>query len=213
MHSWKSRLSIILLVSGAVVAFGVGLRPFGELRTEPTDAPSQASDHPADASSGARVYHVGGSYPAYEIEDLLSMTDAVAVIVPTGDPTIHWNSKDDRAWGIEEIGSNAHILSDQIVVAKRTVVGSLPSGEFVLRGLGGTVDDVTMEYDHEPQLESDQEYLALLRFGQFPTKEGSEGSWVLVSQAHGLFTQSDGGGWVNITGLRLAEEQVAEFAR
>jgi hypothetical protein len=141
------------------------------------------------------------------------MADAVAVIVPAGAPNIHWNSKDNGEWGIEEIGLRAHILRDQIVVAKRTVVGSLPSGEFVLRGLGGTVDDVTIEYDYEPQLESDQEYLALLRFGHFPTREGSEGSWVLVSQAHGLFTQSDGGSWVNATGLRLAEEQVAEFTR
>ncbi|HVM29912.1 MAG TPA: hypothetical protein VM305_03985 [Candidatus Limnocylindrales bacterium] len=161
---------------------------------------------PGSVPPAGTIVHVGGSRPTYDVADLVARADAVAIIEPIKGVHVHWNSVDNRPWAEDAMGVKSHILRDQTVKVVRGLFGPLPDEQFLLRGFGGTVDDVTLVYEEEPDLEAGQIYLAFLRRGELRFREGSEESWVLLAQGHGLFTTRDGQRWSNIVGLTVDQE-------
>lgn len=160
-----------------------------------------------DTVGSPRYFHVDGTIPEFDAADLVTLADAIAVIEPIGTSREHWNSADNTPWALEDVGLRSHILRDQDVTVDATVKGSVP-GSFVLRGFGGTVRDISVEYDDEPTLEAGHRYLAFLRNGDIPTRDGVESSWFLLYQQHGLFTLDQDGVWVNPAGFRINEDEI-----
>ncbi len=152
-------------------------------------------------------YRLSGSYPEYSVEDLLALTDAVAIVTPKGDPTVHWNSADNTPWALGDVGRRSFIYADQPVSVERLLSGELP-GELVVRSVGGIVGDYELEFEEAPVWDRNVQVLVLLRSEKTPTKEGVEVAWTVVRSGHGVFTQSSDGLWKNPLDISIAEEDV-----
>ncbi len=159
-------------------------------------------------SAAGTVVHVGGSRPSYDLADLAARADAVAIIAPMKDVNVHWNSADNKAWADDGMGVKSHILRDQTVRVVTKVFGPLIEDQFLLRGFGGTVGDVTLVYEEEPELAEGHVYIAFLRRGDLRFREGSEESWVLLAQGHGLFAATDDDKWSNLVGLTIDQDDL-----
>ncbi len=192
----------LLATVATVLALGVGYVWSRELEPLDTARPRQPS---------AQIIRVAGVYPEYTREDLAAQSDAVAIIQALGDPRVHWNSADNTPWALDQVGLRSHIVRDQEMVVDEVLSGSVP-GTLVLRGFGGTVGDVTVEYEEEPTLVAGQRYLAFLRSVDLPTRDGFEKSWILVFQQNGLFTLEPDGSWKNPAALRITQEEAQEVA-
>lgn len=152
-----------------------------------------------------RLIRVGGTLGEYDLAELLERADAVAVVSAKGAPSVHWNSADNAEWASDRIGIQSHIYSDQTVEVLRVLTGALSGPEIVVRGVGGRVGDVMVEYDAAVEWTIGGPQLVFLRLEATPTREGVEQLWTVVWLEHGVFAPEGEGIWRNPIGLTADE--------
>lgn len=153
----------------------------------------------------ATVITVDGIRPEWTPADLLAEADAIAIVEPTGQMDVHWNSADRRQWGPGSGARVPWIYRDDRMRLVRTFRGSLPE-VFDLRGVGGTVGDVHMDYVDQPDWQVGQRYLVLLEQEDTPTKEGFERMWSVFQMELGTFVPDGPGRWRNVDSSAVLEE-------
>ena len=146
---------------------------------------------------------LGGSWPEYAVSDLLDRSDAVALVTPVGTPDVRWNAADNKPWALDQLGRRSHIFRDQTMKVLATLVGKLPADKVVVRGVGGTIDNITVEDRDEPELLEGAVYLVFLAWRDTPTREGSEPAWTIVWQENGVFSHLSGD-WTNAVGKTIS---------
>ncbi len=178
----------VTIVLGAVL-LGVGT-VVGAALTEPRD-----------------FIRVSASFAEVRLATLLAGSDAVAVVRFTGESTVRWNSADNKRWE-PEVGSGvgAWIYRDDMMDVVRVIRGSLP-GRLVVRGVGGTVGNVTMVHESQTEWLVDRPYLLFLRREQTPTQEGWEEAWTVTWLEHGAFEER-AGGWQNGSQTLVVDESI-----
>lgn len=80
----------------------------------------------------------------------------------------------------------------------------------MIRGVGGTVEDVTLVVGDQPEWTTGSEYLVFLKYRQTPLQEGTEGAWTEAVLGQSTFV-FDRGEWKNeVTGLTITLDELAE---
>ena len=142
---------------------------------------------------------VDSSYANVDAQGLKRAADAVVVVEFLGHTKMFWNSSDNKPWE-PEIGNGirAWIYRDDQFRVLRTLYGNAPGAEVVVRGIGGTVDNVTMDYDGQVDWQEGETYLLFLRLDNTPFENGWERVWTVVWTGHGSFKHISNG-WQNET--------------
>lgn len=150
----------------------------------------------ASLQSGHRTLRIDGTFPAYSMRDLAAAAEAIAIVAPTGKSDVHWNSRDNAEWTGTGVSSrHPYIYRDDEVKVVRSLKGASPQPTMTIRGIGGTIGDVTMQMDGQPEWQVGQRYVVFLRQEKTPTKEGSEVAWTVVWMANGVFADAGSGLW------------------
>lgn len=151
---------------------------------------------------------VGMTFAKSDLRSLARLADAIAIVEPTGKVVEHWNSADNRRWG--DIGKDAFIYRDTEVQVRQVVFGIVPSQTIVIRGLGGTADNVRLDFEAGGgDLQPDLQYLVFLAHRDFPTKDGMEPSWSAVRLGQGIFSRGPGKWSEPIQGLTVNDVDIS----
>ena len=158
-----------------------------------------------------RYILVDSSYPSFTLADIAERSDAVAIVEHSGTGRVFWNSSDNKEWEAEiASGRQAWIYRDDRFRVINVLRGSLPMSNLTIRGVGGTVADVTLELEGQTKWVMGRSYLVFLRQDDTPFREGSERAWTVVWLGHGALEALGGGRWSNASGtLSLLESDLA----
>ena len=173
----------MLLVLALLSAAGVGLVAANK---------SPAADHHIVASTTSA---------RYTIDMLLNSAETIAIVEPTGQDIVHWNSDDNSPW-TSELPGRAMIYNDQEVKVIQLIRGNVPR-MIKIRNIGGIVGNTEYELEGLEALEPGTQYLVFLRSFDTPTSDGFERAVSFVGQNQGIFLASDAG-FVSNVGLRIA---------
>lgn len=157
-----------------------------------------------------RTISYDATFPSYDIEDLVAAADVVAIVQPTGEKEVHWNNSDNTEWKSETSARGAYIYRDDELRVLRVVRGQLDEEAITVRGIGGTVEDVHMHFDEQPEWHRDTRYLVFLSREETPTREGTEQMWTIVWIGHGAFEATSALEWTNHNGVQVAEGDLTE---
>lgn len=140
----------------------------------------------------------------------LGRADAVAVIRPAGLPVVHWNNSTNTEWHTDSMAAPAMTYRDEPVEVVRTIRGHLPEA-FSLRGVGGTVGNVTLELETSTPLQDGKTYLVFLSQEETPVEGGTETAWTVTGLDQGVFSRASDGRWRNTAGdIEVAESELEE---
>jgi len=158
-----------------------------------------------------RYISVDASYPSFTLVDIARRSDAVAILEFGGTTRAFWNSSDNKEWAPETAsGKQAWIYRDDGFRVLKVLRGSLPTPTLTVRGVGGTVGDVTVTLEGQVDWVTDLPYLMFLRQDNTPFREGFERAWTVVWTGHGALESLGGGRWSNAVGtLSLTEADLA----
>lgn len=158
-------------------------------------------------SSPSRIFvNIAGSRPNYTIAELIDYADAIAIVRPSEQTVVHWNSSDGVPWGTtRDYGKRVHIYRDQSYEVVMVIAGTLPQPSVLVRGVGGTIGNVTLAYGDHPHALPGETYLAFLTQEDTPTREGFERAWTISWQREGLFHMSESG-WTNESGKTISTD-------
>lgn len=150
--------------------------------------------------------NIAGSRPDYTIADLIDYADAIALVRPREQVDVHWNSVDGEPWGsTTDFGKRVHIYRDQSYEVLMVVAGNVPQPSVLVRGVGGTIGNVTLAYADHPHVLPGETYLAFLTQEDTPVRGGFERAWTISWQREGLFHHSDNG-WTNESGKSISSD-------
>ncbi|PZR60594.1 MAG: hypothetical protein DLM71_10530 [Chloroflexi bacterium] len=121
----------------------------------------------------------------------------------------HWNDAANLPWALGEVGKKSHIYRDETIVVTKVLSGSIAASSIIVRALGGTVGDMSIEYEEDVRLQAGKSYIGFLRREDTPTQEGSERFWTFVWQGNGVFTQT-GTGWQNYAGMTASAADLVQ---
>lgn len=122
-----------------------------------------------------------------------------------------WNNTDNTEWG--DLGVDAYIYRDSEVRVVRALRGSLPS-TVTVRGLGGTVGDVTLDFEGgATEWIAGDRYLVFLEVGPFPMRDRSEPFWTPVRLSQGVFEQTESGWRDSIQSLEISDDELSQLTR
>lgn len=162
-------------------------------------------------SNGRHTTRIGATFAAGDIATLVRRSTAIAVVEPTGHFIDHWNNAENAEWG--ELGVDSYIYRDSAVRLVRALRGNLPS-TITVRGLGGTVADVSLEFEAgATEWVAGDQYLVFLEVGEFPTREGSEPFWTPVRLGQGVFERTESGWRDSIQFLEIADDELRQLTR
>lgn len=162
-------------------------------------------------SGSQRYIAVDSSYPSFTLADIAARADAVAIVEFSGTKRVFWNSSDNKEWEPAiASGKQAWIYRDDEFQVVKVLRGSVPTSSLTIRGVGGTVADVTLKLEGQVEWVAGKSYLVFLRQDETPFREGSERAWTVVWTGHGALEARDGGRWSNVLGtLSLVESDLA----
>jgi hypothetical protein len=163
---------------------------------------------------GTRPHRIAEMHPASAPRTLANMwesADIVAVMSPVGTSKVHWNSANGLEWKSPLLGSAALIVRDDDFEVIEVLKGLPQPNILTIRGVGGTVDDVTMIYDGQVDWTKGRHYLLFLRRSETPTKEGFEAAWTEVEIGQTALEQTPNGRWSNHGLLEVTLDEVARL--
>jgi hypothetical protein len=124
--AWSGALlAAVVVMAGAAVVFGTFVRS----QPQPTVVVRQMDSYPLDDSPDAAA-----TFPGNKV----ILRGHIAAFLPA-----QWSSADHET---------GHIYTPVRILVDEVVRGSIPGTEVVVQSLGGSVDDVTMEFSDAPTL-------------------------------------------------------------
>ena len=163
------------------------------------------------ASKPPEWIRISGSQTTYTLADLEQAAEAIAVVEFKSNGRMFWNSQDNTQWEPEiASGKLALIYRDDTFAVVNTIKGRLPD-TLVVRGVGGQVGSVHMDYEGQVDWVQGAQYLLFLRRDDTPFETGTERMWTVVWTGGGSFELS-GGRWVNSARLiELTSDDLAQL--
>lgn len=156
------------------------------------------------------IIYVNASGSQYTVDELMEQSDAIAIVVATGNAKDHWNNMANAQWSPSPgSGRSALIVRDNELLLVRTLRGSFESGDSV-RTIGGTAAGVQMVFEGEPILRAGKQYILFLQAVDWPTQEGVERVFAPVAEGQGIFSATVGGSYTNAAGITLASSFLTE---
>ena len=159
-----------VIVALLVVGFGL----LGQLRQQPAVAHNL-------------VMAPVGTLPL-TVRQLTAAADIIAVVRPTGNDHVHWNSAQNRQW-VPTDERQAMIYNDQELTVVRLLRGEA-ADSIIVRNIGGTVGDSSFEYEGLEALDPAHLYVVFLETVETPTEEGAETALSFVGQGQGVFVDT-----------------------
>lgn len=161
-----------------------------------TDEPSNNVD-----VNKPRFIHISGSLEEYNYDDLNNHADTIIIgkvkeILPP-----KWNTIDGQQLNTSAIGIKRGelIYTDIIISVDEYLKNPLSSNEVTVRVVGGTIGNVSMESDIEPDLKYGEKVLLYLSKDTYPyTKDIGSEHFVVTGYIQGKFKLTDDGkaiGW------------------
>lgn len=122
--------------------------------------------------------------------------EAIAVVEFERTERVFWNSRSGNRWQ-PEIGSGKLdlIYRDDIFRVDNVLKGDLPPA-VVVRGVGGQIGDVHLDFEGQVDWQRQVPCLLFLRRDETPFDIGFERAWTVAWSASGSFVQS-GDRWIN----------------
>jgi hypothetical protein len=156
---------------------------------------------------------ISGSQTTYTLADLEQASEAIAVVEFKSNDRTFWNSQDNAPWEPEiASGKLALIYRDDTFAVLDTLKGKLPD-TLVVRGVGGQVGNVHMDYEGQVDWVKGAHYLLFLRRDDTPFEIGTERMWTVVWTGGGSF-ESSADGWVNAARLlQLSSSDVVQLRK
>lgn len=151
-------------------------------------------------SSPADRIRISASRPSYSLADLERASEAIAVVEFQATDRVFWNSRANARWQPEVAsGKLALIYRDDVFNVLETLKGALPAS-LIIRGVGGQIDNVRMDYEGQVDWQVGSRYLLFLRKDDTPFDVGTERVWTIVWTGSGSFAQR-ADRWINADGI------------
>jgi len=148
---------------------------------------------------------------AYSLQELAKNAAAIGVVVPTGKSQVHWNSAKGEEWVALPNGRNPMIYRDDEFTVVEAILGLRQGQSITVRGVGGTVRDVHMDYEGQIDWQLGIQYLVFLREEDTPTLEGFERAWTVEIIGQGALP-GDEERFTNAAGVKVNRSDLSELA-